>query len=89
MGTAYCKQDIATGQCNGDYPCQCGKYFVGLIPSDVSFDVGGVFNVLWQKTTKNIQNLAGQGKVTMRLYASDAGDSIYDTVILIDDIEFK
>lgn len=89
MGTPFCKQDPATGQCNGTYPCDCGKYFVGLIPADVQFDQGGVFNVLWQKTTKNIEALAGQGTVTMRLYASDTGDSIFDTVILIDDIEFK
>ena len=90
MGTGYCKEDPNTGACSGQYPCECGKYFVGLIPSDVQFDVGGVFNVLWQKTTKYMPPaLVTGGKVTMRLYASDTGDSIYDTVILVDDIKFE
>ncbi len=89
MGTGGCKADINTGLCTGTYPCNCGKYFVGLTPSDVSFDVGGVFNVLWQKTVKNIQALAGAGKVNLRIYATDTGDSIYDTAILVDAIKFN
>jgi hypothetical protein len=89
MGGSGCKIDPQTGICGGSYPCDCGKYFVGLTPSDVQFDQGGVFNVLWQKTTKNIQPLAGAGKVTLRMFASDTGDSIFDTVILMDAIEFK
>lgn len=89
MGESGCQLDTASGYCTGNYPCDCGKYFMGLTASDVSFDQGGVYNVLWQKTTKNIQALAGQGKVNLRLYATDTGDSIYDTVILIDGIRFK
>gem|GEM_PF-348660 len=90
MGTGFCTEPEGGGQCQGTYPCECGRYFVGLIPADVQFDVGGVFNVLWQKTTKVFPaQLAAGGKVTMRLYASDTGDSIYDTVILVDDIKFE
>lgn len=71
------------GDCSG-----CGGKYVGLIPSDVSFDQGGVYNTQWQTLTKNVAALAGQGPVTMRLFTSDAGDSIYDTVILVDSITF-
>lgn len=86
-GTAGC-QLTDTG-CTGTYNCDCGKYFVGLTPSEVSFDQGGVFNVIWQRTVKNIESLAGTGPVTMRLFATDTGDSVFDTAILFDSIEFK
>lgn len=89
MGGGGCEYDENTGTCSGSYPCECGKYFIGLTPSDVNFDQGGVFNVLWQKTTKNVKALAGAGKVNLRLYATDTGDSIFDTVILVDSINFN
>jgi hypothetical protein len=72
------------GQCGG-----CGGNYVGLTPSDVSFDVGGVYNTTWQEATANISALAGTGPVTLTLFTTDAGDSIYDTVVLIDNVEFK
>lgn len=89
MGGSGCEFDETLQTCSGTYNCQCGKFFVGLTPSDVQFDQGGVFNTFWQKTVKNVTALAGAGKVTMRLFSSDTGDSIFDTVLLIDDIEFK
>ena len=89
MGGSGCQADPATGICAGTYNCSCGKYYVGLTPSDVSFDQGGVFNIIWQKATKNVKALAGAGKVTLRLYTSDTGDSIFDTVVLIDGIRFN
>ena len=89
MGSAGCSYDDNLGTCTGAYPCECGKYYTGLTPSDVGFDQGGVFNILWKKTTKNIQALAGAGRVKLRLFASDTGDSIFDTVILVDSIEFN
>jgi len=67
----------------------CGSQFVGLFESDVEFDVGGVWNTMWQKSVSNVMALAGQGPVTLRFFSSDAGDSIYDTVILIDTVKFK
>ncbi len=67
----------------------CGSQFVGLFESDVEFDVGGVWNTMWQKSLNNVMALAGQGPVTLRFFSSDAGDSIYDTVILIDTVKFK
>jgi len=89
MGGSACTFDSNTGLCSGSYPCNCGKYYKGLTPSDVAFDQGGVFNILWQKTIKNVQALAGAGKVNLRLYSSDTGDSIFDTVILVDSVEFR
>jgi hypothetical protein len=89
MGGEGCEYNPSTGTCTGAYNCQCGKWFKGLIPSDVSFDQNGVYNIIWQKASQNIQYLAGSGQVTLRLYASDTGDSIFDTVILVDAITFK
>ncbi len=67
----------------------CGSKYVGLIGSDVTFDRGDVWNTSWQKATRPVVQLAGQGPVVVRFYATDKGDSIYDTVILVDAIRFK
>ena len=67
----------------------CGSQAVSLIPSDVSFDQGGVYNTQWQRFTSNVSTLAGSGPVTLRLFATDQGDSVYDTVILVDSITFE
>lgn len=67
----------------------CGAKYVGLIASDVSFDQGGVYNTQWQLQQTNIAAVAGAGPVTLRLFATDTGDSIYDTAILVDSITFE
>jgi len=72
-----------TSDCTG-----CGAQYVGLIPSDVSFDQGGVYNTQWQEESVNVSSFAGKLPVTLRLFTTDAGDSIYDTVILVDSIQF-
>jgi hypothetical protein len=71
-------------QCMG-----CGGQYDGLIQSDVVFDVGDVWNTHWRKACTNIMALAGQGAVTLRFFCTDKGDSIYDTVVLIDAVKFK
>jgi len=71
-------------ECNG-----CGAQYDGLIQSDVIFDQGDVWNTHWRKATGNVMALAGAGAVTLRFFATDKGDSIYDTVILIDTVKFK
>jgi len=88
-GQAGCNLPEGGGTCVGTYNCECGRYFVGLTPSDIEFDQGGVFNVLWQHSVKNVQALAGTGPVTLRLFATDKGDSVFDTAILIDALRFK
>lgn len=67
----------------------CGSQFDALVKSDVVFDQGDVWNTHWKKATCNIMALAGKGPVTLRFFTTDQGDSIYDTVILIDSIKFK
>ena len=67
----------------------CGSMDVGVVPSDQSFDQGDVYNTQWQEAQLNISALAGQGPVTLKFFATDAGDAIYDTAILIDSIKFE
>jgi hypothetical protein len=67
----------------------CGGQYVGLVPSDVVFDQGGVYNTSWQKYEGSVVLLAGTGPVTLAFFTTDAGDSVYDTVILVDKLEFK
>ena len=67
----------------------CGDQYDGLIPSCCSFDQGDAWETLWRKATCNVMALAGQGATTLRFFATDLGDSIYDTAILIDAIKFK
>ena len=65
--------------CNSDIP---------LTSSDVSFDRGDVYDTGWQNEALNISSLAGK-KVELKVFASDVGDSIYDTAILVDNIRVE
>ncbi len=67
----------------------CGSQHVGLEPSSVSFDVGEVFNTPWQTVAVDMVPYAGKGPVTLSLFATDVGDSIYDSAILLDGILLK
>ncbi|TNF24247.1 MAG: hypothetical protein EP329_25385 [Deltaproteobacteria bacterium] len=89
MGQTGCYEPASGGACTGTYNCECGRYYVGVDPADIDFDQQGVYNTLWQHTVKNVQALAGTGPVTLRLFATDKGDSVFDTAILIDAIKFK
>lgn len=71
-------------ECSG-----CGGQYDGLIQSDVSFDQGDCWMTHWRKAAANVMALAGKGAVTLRFFATDKGDSIYDTAILIDTVKFK
>lgn len=72
------------GECDG-----CGSQYDGLSNAEVSFDRGDVWMTQWRKAEKNIMALAGKGSATLRFFSTDKGDSIYDTVILIDAINFQ
>ncbi len=65
----------------------CGSHYVGLEPSDIALDQGGVFNTPWAVSTAGFA-LAGQGVVTLHAAFADAGDAVYDSVLLIDRIQF-
>ncbi len=66
--------------------CNNVLYNKGLTPADVKFDQGGVYMTTWLETTVAVPDLATA--TAMTLAVSDVGDSIYDTVVLIDDIAF-
>lgn len=59
-----------------------------LSPADVSFDQGDVYSTGWQNHSVDVSAFAGK-PVTLELYATDVGDSIYDTAILIDNITLQ
>ena len=69
--------------------CDGGKQVKGLTKSDVSFDQGDVWMTPWVHQTADITPLAGGAAVTTRFFATDAGDGIYDTAVLIDKLEFQ
>jgi hypothetical protein len=64
-----------------------GKQYT-LTQADVGFDQGGVYMTPWYQATKDISPFAGNGSVLLRFFASDTGDSIYDTAVLVDRVEF-
>lgn len=71
----------------GSTGCKCGQQWKTLTQADVGFDQGGVWMTPWQKTCKDISPLAGtEKKVDLKFFATDIGDSIFDTVILIDEV---
>jgi hypothetical protein len=67
--------------------CPGGKAGVSLTQSDVDFDQGDNWTTPWVKGEAVITPFSGNGNVKLRFYASDVGDSIYDTAVLIDKIE--
>jgi hypothetical protein len=75
--------------CHTNECSDCGQHYVGMNEACVSFDVGDVWTTPWREAVVDVSAFAGQGPVTIRLFASDQGDSIYDTVILLDDIRIK
>ena len=81
--------DLCEVGCKGGSSGNCGKQYKGLTPADVSFDKGGVFMTPWVLAEGDVTPFAGNGSVNLRLFTTDVGDSIYDTAILIDKIDFK
>jgi hypothetical protein len=62
-----------------------GEYYPSLVSPDIVFDQGDVYGTGWQYSSFDITSFAGTA-VTLVLASGDVGDSIYDTVILMDDI---
>lgn len=83
--------------CNGGSPCEpgspsckCGKDWKTLSQADVNFDQGGVWMTPWQKSCTDVSGLANKDKkVDLTFFATDKGDSIFDTVILLDQVTVK
>lgn len=75
--------------CHADECLGCGSQYESLIPSDVSFDKGEVYHTQWRKAEADISAFAGKGPVVMRFFVTDLGDSIFDTAVLVDSVEFE
>lgn len=90
----YCKIDVAGKSktimdVRVDDLCDGGKQFKGLTKADVGFDQGDVWMTPWVHQTADISPLAGGAAINLRFFATDAGDGIYDTAVLIDKVEFQ
>ncbi len=70
-----------------DYPDGIPGDLIAVSP-DIVFDRGGVYMTGWQSSEFNISAYKGKC-VTLILRCTDVGDSIYDTAVLLDDIEIK
>ena len=56
-----------------------------VVPADVSFDQGGVYRTGWMTTSFSLAAYAGK-PVRLKFAATDVGDSIYDSAILLDNV---
>ncbi len=61
------------------------EYALSAVSPDIVFDIGDVYGTGWLFSSFDISTYAGKS-VTISFNAGDVGDSIYDTVILLDDI---
>ena len=61
------------------------EYSLSLVSPEIVFDVGDVYGTGWQYNEFDISAFAGQS-ISLVFACGDAGDSIYDTVILLDEI---
>lgn len=64
------------------------QYGVYMVSPEIVFDQGDVYGTGWLFVSFDITAYAGEG-VTLVLTSGDVGDSIYDTVILLDDITIQ
>lgn len=62
------------------------EYSPYLVSPEIAFDIGDVYATGWNQFEFDLSAFEGQ-IVTIRFSAGDVGDSIYDTAILLDDIE--
>ncbi|TNF31154.1 MAG: hypothetical protein EP329_12785 [Deltaproteobacteria bacterium] len=93
MGEPGCEATAARdgASCVGTYPCMCGRFYVGLDAATATGlgPDGAGFQTPWIHAVKSVARLAGQGPVTLRVFVTDIGDQVYDTAVLIDDLELR
>ncbi|MEQ1747981.1 MAG: hypothetical protein ABL974_01055 [Prosthecobacter sp.] len=58
-----------------------------VIPADVGFDRGGVYKTTWRIDMLNFNTYAGK-TIVLKFGCTDVGDSIYDSAVLLDEIQF-
>jgi hypothetical protein len=68
----------------------CGSAFVGLAASDVDLDQGGAWTTPWQVGHADLGGALGGAQASLKLtfQVTSAGDAIFETLVLLDDIEF-
>ena len=64
------------------------EYSLTEVSPGIVFDQGGVYYTGWQFFSYNISEFAGTN-ITIIFRAGDVGDSIFDTAILLDEIEIN
>jgi len=64
------------------------EYSLTEVSPDIVFDQGGVYYTGWLFFSYNMYQYAGTS-ITLIFRAGDVGDSIYDTAILLDEIEIN
>jgi hypothetical protein len=69
-------------------PETCGAFEVPLTAADVAFDQGDAWATPWMVANLPLAGVlpSGGGLLSLTFEAGDAGDSIYDTHILVDEI---
>jgi hypothetical protein len=78
--------NILCGACQGIDTSSAACQNLPLIDSPINFDVGDVWYTGWNNNeTLDISGYKGKG-VILKFFATDKGDSIFDTAILIDNI---
>jgi hypothetical protein len=63
----------------------CGS----VTPSDVSFDIGGVYDTGWRSVSLSLPAVEAGQSLLISFRAGDVGDSIFDTAILIDNVRLE
>ncbi len=83
------KADVKFDQ-NLDPNVQTGVWVTGTTDLDVAKGDPKTQKGDWQKATYDVSAMVGDSPVpvTLKFYATDRGDSIYDTAVLIDGIQF-
>lgn len=66
----------------------CGSHSNGLTDSDINFDQTDAWTTGWFEDWYPVAIPAGDSRFSVTLSAKDAGDGIYDTVVLVDRIRF-
>jgi hypothetical protein len=69
--------------------CPEGSSGIQVVESDVTLDQGDVYESPWVSTTVSLASEVVGAPFELRFFATDAGDSLYDTVVLIDHIRFE
>ncbi|HEU4881537.1 MAG TPA: choice-of-anchor L domain-containing protein [Longimicrobium sp.] len=62
------------------------SFSLASVSPGISFDQGGVYMTGWQALTFDLRPYRGK-TVTLRLAVGDVGDSIFDSAVLLDDVD--